>query len=214
MNHTTLTQDLKDWCENESSEFSSEIDTFIEIAQRRLERELDVRAQEEHEQTTLSTGVEFLTIPSDCRVIKSLNIVVDSSRKLLIQKTDEWITDYWPNRDTNGEPKYWSWWDQNEIIIVPTPDDTYTIEMDFVKLLPALTSGTNWFTANAPDALLYACLVEAYLFEKNPEMSAAMERRLQMALAELKNEGRRQRRDDLRVPTNPQGAENTLTGSK
>lgn len=47
----------------------------------------------------------------------------------------------------------------------PIPDAAYAIEMGYYRKLPALAaSGTNWLMANAPNAYLWAALLEAAIY--------------------------------------------------
>ena len=41
MTFTTLTQDIKDWMENDGTEFSNETATFISLAEQRIARDID-----------------------------------------------------------------------------------------------------------------------------------------------------------------------------
>ena len=57
----------------------------------------------------------------------------------------------------------------NNFILAPTPDSNYSVEIHYYYRPASLTtdnSGTTWISTNAPDALLYACLIEAYTFMK------------------------------------------------
>ena len=70
-----------------------------------------------------------------------------------------------------GAPKYYSWWDKDRIIVAPTPDQTYTIQLNYILKDPGLssTNTTTYISQNFPNGLLYACLVEAYGFLKGPQ---------------------------------------------
>ena len=65
--------------------------------------------------------------------------------------------------------------------------------MNYRKRFTALSSSntTSWLTANAYDLLLYGCLIEAAIYDKNPQMMQLYEKRYQEALvsvnAELEN---------------------------
>jgi hypothetical protein len=53
--------------------------------------------------------------------------------------------------------------------VAPTPDSDYSVEIHYYYRPASLTtvdSGSTWISTNAPDALLYATLVEAYTFMK------------------------------------------------
>jgi hypothetical protein len=69
-----------------------------------------------------------------------------------------------------GVPKYYSMWNENTIVVAPTPDATYEIQLNYILKDPGLssTNTTTYISKNFPNGLLYACLVEAFSFLKGP----------------------------------------------
>jgi len=119
------------------------------------------------------------------------------------------MNEYWPNRTSTSTPKYWAWWDHNTIYLAPTPDSAYNIELGITRLPTRLSSGntTTWLGNNAPSALLYGCLAEAFKFLKGPaEMLQLYEQSYLRAIQELAIEQQgKHRRDEymqgeLRIP--------------
>ena len=85
-------------------------------------------------------------------------------------------------------------------IIAPTPDSSYAVELHYYYRPASLTtddSGTTWISTNAPDALLYACLVEAYTFMKGEtDLIQLYSARYGEAITRLKNYGEGQESTD------------------
>ena len=50
------------------------------------------------------------------------------------------------------------------------------------------SNATNWLTDNAYDALLYGALIEAAIYDKNPQMMQLYEKRYQEAVAAVNKE--------------------------
>ena len=69
MTFSTLTQDLKDWMENDGTEFSNETSNFISLAEHRIARDVDPYAFHESANSTFNTGDRFVSKPVDARVI-------------------------------------------------------------------------------------------------------------------------------------------------
>ena len=92
------------------------------------------------------------------------------SEGFLLQKDVNFLREYTPSASTTGLPKYFARFDENNFILAPTPDSNYTIELHYFYRPTSLTagadSGTTWISTNAPFALLYGCLIEAYTFMK------------------------------------------------
>ena len=123
------------------------------------------------------------------------------------------MNEYWPDRTATGKPRYWAWWDHNTIYVAPTPDLAYNVELGITRLPTRLSSSntTSWLGNNAPAALLYASLAEAFKFLKGPaDMLQIYEQSYQRALQELVIEQQgRHRRDEymqgaLRTPLQSQ----------
>ena len=70
----------------------------------------------------------------------------------------------------NATPKYYSIFDVGNFIVGPTPDQHYTVELHYYYRPASITAGagagTTWLSENAPNALLYGSLVEAYTYMK------------------------------------------------
>lgn len=102
----------------------------------------------------------------------------------------------------SGIPKYYSVWNQNTFYVAPTPNANFTVELGYIYR-PAQLSSTNtttWISNNAPEALLYACLIQAYSYTKGPpEMLNYFNQSYQQAIQGLgiEQQGRR-RRDEYR----------------
>ena len=95
---------------------------------------------------------------------------------------------------------YWAWWDHNSLIVAPTPDSAYNVELGITRLPTRLssTNTTSWLGNNAPSALLYGSLAEAFKYLKGPaEMLQLYEQSYQRAIQELAVEQQgRHRRDE------------------
>ena len=79
------------------------------------------------------------------------------------------MSEYNPKGET-GVPKYYSYWDEDTLVFAPTPDATYTIQINYILKTLGLssTNTTTYLSQKFPNGLLYACLVEAYGFLKGP----------------------------------------------
>ena len=74
------------------------------------------------------------------------------------------------NLNSQGVPKYYSNWDEDTVVVAPTPDATYTIQLNYILKPAGLSStvSTTYLSLQFPNGLLYACLVEAFSFLKGP----------------------------------------------
>ena len=95
----------------------------------------------------------------------------------MLQKDVNFIQTYTPApQDTTasllqvGRPLYYAYFDKDNFILAPVPDDIYEMELHYFYRPQSLTAvgdnGTTWLSENAPNAMLFGSLVEANLYMK------------------------------------------------
>ena len=217
--YAELTTQILDYTEVSTDVLTStRTDDFIEHTENRLLRDLDLDAFKSHQNSTLTADSPFLSLPggttpepTSLATIRTVMIYASTSsaRDFLEQRDVSFMNEYWPTRTSTGTPKYWAWWDENTIYLAPAPSSALYIELGITRLPTRLSSSntTSWLGNNAPVALLYGCLAEAFKFLKGPaEMLQLYEQSYQRAIQELMIEQQgRHRRDEymhgaLRTP--------------
>lgn len=211
-NYTYLVDDLIAATENDGSEFLSYIPKMVNRAEERLTRDLDDYGLVTYTSVAVSSGNNNITLPSGTRIVKNFNIVSDGTRINLLQRTDEYIRDYWPVSASTGTPEYYARRNNTTVLIAPTPSSTVNGEVVYVSRPVTLASATptNYFSDYCYDALFNASMVEAMVFMKNFELVALFEQRYMQAVQTLQNQARRTRRDDMETPASPAGADNPV----
>jgi len=217
MTYSSLKTDIQTWAENTGTDFTNQLDTFIDNTQTKLSREIDPVGFNQNVTSSMSLGDRFVTLPSSIEpmLINYLNIIVNDDRKFLEIKPIEYLQEYWPDSSLTDEPRYFANFNDTTLYIAPTPNQAYTMELGYQGKINPLsnTNTTNWYTENASDALLYGCLSEANLFTKNMEDYNIYKQKYVESVAAINNEARRRRRTDYKFPGSPLG-ENTLTGGQ
>ena len=198
---TTLKQSIQDWTQNSETTFVNELDFIIKNAEERIFKVVDLDYFRKNVTGSMSSGNQFLQKPSDYLASFSLSFVNASSENVfLLQKDVNFIQEYNPNPSTTGTPKYYASYDIDNYIVGPTPDSNYTVELHYFYRPASITtddSGTTWISENASDALLYACLVEAYTFMKGEaDMLQLYSQRYGEAISRLKVYGEGQENSD------------------
>ena len=166
---TTLKQSIQDWTENDETTFVNELDFFIKNAEERIFKTVDLDYFRKNVTGTATSGNKFLSKPTDYLATFSLSLVNSGSNVFLLQKDVNFLQEYHPDPTVTGTPKYYAQFDLNNFILAPTPNANFTAELHYYYRPASLTtddSGSTWISTNAPDALLYGCLVEAYTFMK------------------------------------------------
>ena len=167
---TTLTASVQEWTENDESTFVAEIPFFIQNAEERIFKVVDLEYFRKNVTGVMTSGNKFLQKPSDWLANFSLSFVNSSSENVfLLQKDVNYLQEFHPNPSSTGTPRFYASFDVNNFIIAPTPNSNFTVEVHYYYRPASLTtddSGSTWISTNAPDALLYATLIEAYTFMK------------------------------------------------
>tara|TARA_R110000782_G_scaffold225941_1_gene312782 strand:+ start:1036 stop:1719 length:684 start_codon:yes stop_codon:yes gene_type:complete len=218
--YVELTQQILDYTEVGTDVLTSTItNDFIEHVENRLFREVDLDVFKSNQSANLASSNPFLSLPGgiiptpeSLGTIRTMQIFPASGtpiRTFLEQRDVSFITEYAPDRTDTGTPVYWAWFDHNSLVVAPTPDSAYNVELGITRL-PTRLSSTNtetWLSTNAQSAMLYGCLAEAFKYLKGPaEMLQINEQSYQRAVQELAMEQQgRHRRDEymhgaLRTP--------------
>mgnify|MGYP003641144012 FL=1 len=177
MTYTELLQKIRDYTEVDSNVLTSTIlDGMIENAEFRILRDVDSDSNRRYDTANLITSDRFIGRPAGLLIVRSAQIVDSqgssqpNNREFLQYRDTSFMSEFNPTEDT-GVPKYYSLWDEQNIVVAPTPDATYTIQLNYILKDPGLssTNTTTYISLNFPNGLLYACLVEAYGFLKGPQ---------------------------------------------
>ena len=176
MTYAELVQKIRDYTEVSSNVLTESItNDIIRDAELRIMRDVDVDANNRYATAQVISGTRFIDTPQNTLVIRSAQIVDSDgtsnpdNREFLEWRDSSFMSEYNPTGAT-GVPKYYSWWDDDTIVLAPTPNATYTIQLNYI-LKPETLPSTNtqtYISQNFPNGLLYACLVEAFSFLKGP----------------------------------------------
>jgi hypothetical protein len=203
MTFNELVTNIRNYTDVDANVFSeSVINTFVTMAENRILRDIDLDVFKREDTGALSANNRFLTAPNEILTHRYMMVVVDGDRIFLDFRDQSFMREYWPDYTQTGVPKYYSVWDQNTFSVAPTPGLNYTVQMGYIYRPPQIssTNQTSWISTNAPEALLYACLIQAYSYTKGPpEMMAYFENSYKQAIQGLgiEQNGRR-RRDEYR----------------
>jgi hypothetical protein len=179
MTYAELVQKLRDYTEVDSNVFTATIvDGFISDAEFRILRDVDSDNNRQYAQADIVAGQRYVNTPlinDETLIIRSAQITNstggadNSSRSFLEYRDTNFISEYNPT-GVQGLPKYYSYWDENTLVLAPTPDQNYNMQINYI-LKPTQLSSSNtetYLSKEFPNGLLYACLVEAYGFLKGP----------------------------------------------
>jgi len=220
MNYSELLTNVRNYTEVTADVLSnSVINVFITNIENQIDRLIDSDAQRRYATTTCTANNAFLDVSGPeggFRFARGLQLVKsDGDRVWLEQRDTTFMDEFAVQRSTTtdtGQPKYWENWDATNLMLAPTPDQVYTIEMWYDETPERLgdgtggTSTTTFISNNAPEVLLYGTLAETFSYLKNGQDMQLYTQKFQTALQAFANEQMgRKRRDEyadgvLRVP--------------
>jgi len=142
------------------SDLTSQIPDFITFAENRLRRELRIRQMLKSVTTATVSGDNTIEIPADFLQVRDFVVMTNPIQPLSYSSPSALSND--PRASEVGVPMSYTIL-ANEFQVSPPPDGIYTVKMLYFAAPAYLSSSntTNVFLTKAPDALLYASLIEA-----------------------------------------------------
>ena len=199
-----LQDDIRNYTEVDDGVLTTGVlNTMIKNSENKIYRESDSDDNRFYATSNLAAGSRYVTIPSDLRFIRYVQLTDAAGNQTFLEKKDtSYMATFYDTPGTaSGIPKYYANWDANYWVVAPTPNSTnlitlaYTKQPDSITASPGSTQGT--YTSNKyQDLLLYACLVEAYGYLKGPaDMLQYYMQAYQKALQSysIEQQGRRRR---------------------
>ena len=213
MTYSELVAKIRSYTEVDSSVLTDTvINGFIRDVEYRIFRETDADYSREYATSYFTANNPYVALPDDsggegstttrrALIVRSVIATNTSSDQIALQPRDDtFITEY-NESNIKGFPKYYAMFRENSIFVAPTPDQAYAVQLEYVYTPDSLsvTQPNTYLSNNAPNLLLYGCLVEAYGFLKGPmDMYKLYEEKYNSTLQgfALEQTGRR-RRDEF-----------------
>lgn len=199
MNYAELVAAAKAYADRQDIEVNDNIDTFILMAEARINRALKTANQTHRIFTNTAEGREFYTLPPDYNGMRAVHFntgKVDaegSQAKQLYYATPEQIVDYQEIGPNTGVYYYTILNDQLQLH--STLPGKGTIEMVFFRKVPNLNKddNINWISQDDPDIYLSGICAEIELFVKNYDAAQLWDARMSRAIEELETNDIRNR---------------------
>jgi hypothetical protein len=190
--YTQLQTAIQDFAENTETSFVNNLPIFIRAAEDRIFTLVDLELFRKNATSTLTANDPYLSVPGDYLAPYSLQITTSGSESFLLIKDVNFLQQFSADYGIDALPKYYAIFDVDNFILGPTPDQAYTVELHYYYRPASITAGagagTSWLSENAPSALLYGSLVEAYTYMKGEQdMMQLYEQRFAQEIQRLKD---------------------------
>jgi hypothetical protein len=193
MTYGQLKQAVQDYTQSYETSFVNNLPLFIRLAEERILKNVRLNLFQKNQSGSMTAGNKYLALPSDFLAPMSLSLTIGGQQTFLLFKDADFVQEYL--RDSApGQPIYFGQYDVDNVILAPSPDQSYAVEIHYMYRPASLTagsdSGTSWLSENAEIALLYGTLVEAYTYLKGEQdLMVLYSQRFAEALSRLKNLG-------------------------
>lgn len=205
MNKGQLVELVQQYLESSETSFVDNIDRFIRAAEEDIFRQVQLPDLMQTSTTQFIAGNLFLPLPSDFLAPYSVGVWVDGAIQMMTSKDHSFIREVFGDGGT-GVPRYYAVYNDSNFMIGPTPDDAYTVEMNYFYEPASLADGddddTSWLSINAENALLFGTIIQGYIYLKgDQDVAQQYQAQYDTALSALKvlAEGRN-RKDTYRRP--------------
>jgi hypothetical protein len=168
------------------SDLTAEIPQFIQFAENRLYRSLNLRNEETALSVAISGGVA--AVPSDFKALK-FAYYDQSPAALLDWVPIEQLYREYPTRTESGIPSVISR-EATNFVFGPVASDGTLKGVYYAKQDPLRTTDPSWYVTNAPEVLLYGSLLEAAPFIQDDERLQVWGQMYQSAVDTLLTEER------------------------
>lgn len=164
---------IQDYCATTETSFVAQIPNFVQLAEERIYNSVQLPAIRKNVTGTMTAGNKYLTLPTDwlsifsIAVINPENTLGKTDQKFLIDKDVNFIRETYPNPAYQGTPQHYADFDSTTLILGPTPDVSYSVELHYFGYPTSIVSaGTSWLGNNFGEVLLYGAVREGYLYLK------------------------------------------------
>ena len=158
MNYETLYNSIQAYAENTEQLFVANIPVFVQEAEQRAYNSVQIPALRKNVTGTLTSGNQYISLPDDWLANYSL-AVIDSSNNYnyLLNKDVNFLREAYPTvvytsptyqGTPQGVPKYYALFgsqlsnvNEMTLMVAPTPDANYTVEMHYYYYPPTIVQG-------------------------------------------------------------------------
>lgn len=141
---------------------------FARLTEQRAYNEVQPPALRKNVTSSLTVSNPYLTLPSDFLYVYSLAVDGNGGFTYLLNKDVSYVREVYPSVAATGSPKVYAQFDRNTLLLGPTPDAAYAVELNYAGYPESIvTASTSWLGDTMDSVLFNGMLVEAARFMKS-----------------------------------------------
>lgn len=162
---------------------SDRIPEFIELAEAAMSRLLYPNEAETATSTSTTSGVDYVSLPSDCRAVRDVSLDESGRRGLDYAPPNAWRE---LGTTGSGKPSLYTI-EGTRVRFSPVPDDAYSVAVLYQQGLTPLSASvdSNEVFPQHADAYLYGALQHAYDFLMDETRAAKFKGKFEEAMAQV-----------------------------
>ena len=158
MNYETLYNSIQAYAENTESLFVANIPVFVQEAEDRIYNSVNLPSLRKNVTGTLTAGNQYISLPDDWLANYSLAVIDSTNRyNYLLNKDVNFLREAYPTvvytsptyqGTPGGVPAYYALFgsqlsnvNEMTLMVAPTPDQNYTVEMHYFYYPPTIVQG-------------------------------------------------------------------------
>ena len=126
--HSAFLTQVRNYTEVDANVLTDQIiQDFIRSVELDIAGKVDYDDLRKYVTSTFTVGNRYVILPGDALVIRSVQIIDSNNIRTFLEKRDtSFISEFAPNDNTTGTPKYYANWEDNVqqgpvILVAPTP---------------------------------------------------------------------------------------------
>ena len=172
ISHSDFLTQVRNYTEVSSNVLSDNlIDEFIRQVELDIAGKVDYDDLRKYATSNFVASQRYVSLPSDAVVIRSVQVFDSSNNndRVFLEKRDVSFISEFNNSGSTGLPQYYAMWDDFNIVVAPTPNTTYQVQINYI-IDPKHFSSTNetYISKYQEGLLLYGTLEQAFSYLKGP----------------------------------------------
>lgn len=194
MNWGEIKAAVRRYLENDEVTFVANLTLFARMAEEQIYRQVQLQWTKQLATTQLPAGDRYLSIPGEGLAVYSLSFTdpVTGEYMMVLPKDFGFLKEAYPNPAAVGVPRFYAYRDEQVLLIAPTPDQIYDVEMHYYRKPSTIGANdndgnTNWLSTYGENALIFGIIVQGYIYEKgDQDVIAKYTEQFTLAVSDLK----------------------------
>lgn len=169
------------------------LSNFVDFGEKRMNRKLRLLQQEKTTTLQLPQGANTVALPSDW--LQTIDLIHAGDKDAITPASVSDLNAQTGVDQSQGRPRLYATTNGFNLVFDVFADQNYSLQLNYFDRWDIAADNVNWLLLNAPDAYLYASLLEAKAYTKKPGDLSLWAQGLEAAMSDLSRTDNRTRRN-------------------